>query len=172
MSARTSVMNGRRPAASSDSHHCKNSGNFLFQICISNWSWPKGRGSPDSRYGLMREVSVSNSQPSMSILRISMWVCSMRSCQNRYKISTATTYCSSSWGYRECTSGGLLHACRRLRGRRGRSACGEKNFPGSVGRRIWRWNHSPKLHKTRCFPISRLRRKTRSWYLGFVMSTR
>jgi hypothetical protein len=68
----TSPQNGRSPAASSDSHHERNSAKVLLHRCISTSSWPKGSGVPDSRQDFTTEVRVSNSSPSVSILRMSI----------------------------------------------------------------------------------------------------
>ena len=68
-------MNGLNPAVSNISHHDKNSAKFLFHAWISINNWPNGRGSPDAWNDRVMLAKMSNSQPSMSILSISMCLC-------------------------------------------------------------------------------------------------
>jgi hypothetical protein len=72
---RTSVQKGRRPVASSISHHVRKSANDMFHRWISSCSCPNGSGFPFVMYGFRSVVSVSNSQRSMSTLRMSMCEC-------------------------------------------------------------------------------------------------
>ena len=139
---------------------------------ISSWSCPKGRGCPASRYDLTSAVRVSNSQPSISILRMSIWVwpaMTHRGSQNfaGWNEQDGCAHHSSSWGCQACTLAGCLVGRAYLNQpiQMHGNVCGAPSISGSEGQKIWPWSRSPRFGSVGCWLRSQPQRTTRNWCL-------